>query len=220
MRRFRGELGLDEDLEGNRAAIDHRIHGLIAAWRRGEPVARVAAVQYGQPLRAADERRLEFRDELLERTVDALERWVPRHAADTYAGYDIDDRHDAILYVGFTDDQDLQLAAFKSQVKLFAPDHVRPFPVQPLYAESALIQLEEEVLEPIDSPLVRLINSLGIVTLPNKIEVGTEHVAKVKRLLAERFGPDAPFLVVFARPALPAHAAIRRACGCSELHPE
>lgn len=165
-------------------------------------MTRVAAAQYGQPFRAADQRRIEFRDELLERTASALERWVPRHAAGTYAGYDIDDAHGAIFYVGFTGDQAAQLAAFKSQVKLFAPEHIQPFPVQPLYSERALVKLEEEVFEPFPSPLTRLINSLGIVVMANKVEVGTEHVAKVRRLLAGRFGPDAPFLVVFARPGV------------------
>jgi len=202
MRSFRRDLGFDEDLKGDQAAIDRRIHSLVRSWRRGEPVPRVSAIQYGQPFRPVDQRRLEFRDELLERTANALERWVPRHAADTYAGYELDDEHGAIFYVGFTGDQEAQLATFKRQVKLFAPEHIQPFPVQPLYSERALYKLEEEVLEPpFDSPLERLINSIGILTLPNKIEVGTEHVAKVKRLLAERFGPGAPFLVVFSRPA-------------------
>jgi hypothetical protein len=201
MRSFRRQLGFDEDLNGDQAAINRRIHGLVRAWLRGEPVARVSAVQYGQPFRPADQRRLEFRDELLERTANALELWVPRHALDTYAGYEIDDAHGAIFYVGFTGDQEAQLDAFKRQVKLFAPEHIQPFPVQPLYSERALYKLEEEVFEPpFDSSLDRLINSMGILTLANKIEVGTEHVAKVKRLLAKRFGSSAPFLVVFSRP--------------------
>src|SRR6185295_14075178 len=163
LRSFRREMGFDEDLKGNKAAIDRRIHGLVRAWRRGEPVARVFASWLGQPLRAADQRRLEFRDELLERTASALERWVPRHAADTYAGYEIDDEHGAIFYVGFTGDQDAQLATFKRQMKLFAPEHIRPFPVQPLYSERALYELEEEVFQPFDSPLARLVNSLKVV---------------------------------------------------------
>lgn len=202
MRSFRREMGFDEDLKGDKAAIERRIHGLVRAWRRGEPVARVFASWLGQPLRPADQRRLEFREELLNLTASALERWVPRHAADTYAGYEIDDEHGAIFYVGFTGDQDAQLAAFKRQVKLFAPEHIQPFPVQPLYSERALYKLEEEVFQPFDSPLARLVNSLKVVTLQNKVEVGTEHVAKVKRLLTERFGPDAPFLVVFMRPGV------------------
>lgn len=203
MRSFRREMGFDEDLKGDQAAIDRRIHGLVRAWRRGEPVARVFASWLGQPLRAADQRRLEFRDELLERTASALERWVPRHAANTYAGYEIDDEHGAIFYVGFTGDQDAQLATFKRQMKLFAPEHIRPFPVQPRYSERALYKLEGEIFQPpFNSPLERLINSLSVLALPNKIEVGTQHVAKVKRLLAERFGADAPFLVVFARPGV------------------
>lgn len=203
MRGLRRDFGLDEDLEGNQAAIDRRIRRIVRAWRRGEPVARVTALQYGQPLRAADQRRIEFRDELLERTVDALESWVPVHAADTYAGYDLDDRHGVVLYVGFTGDQEAQLDAFKRQAKLFAPDHVRPFPVQPLYSERALYGLVDEIIElPRDSPLQRLVNSLTVLALPNKVEVGTENVAETRRLLAERFGPDAPFLVVFSRPGV------------------
>lgn len=202
MRDFRAQLGLDEDLKGNRSAIDRRIRGIVRAWRRGEPVARVSAIQYGQPFRPADQRRLEFRDELLERTADALERWVPKHAADSYAGYELDDQHGAIFYIGFTGDQDAQLAAFKRQVKLFAPEHIKPFPVPPLYSERELAQFEEEVWEPFGSELSQLIVSTGIVSLPNKVEVGTQHVAKVKQLLADRFGPDAPFLVVFERPGV------------------
>ncbi|HET6570723.1 MAG TPA: hypothetical protein VFG58_04465 [Solirubrobacterales bacterium] len=48
----------------------------------------------------------------------------------------------------------------------------------------------------------RLINSVGVAVLRNEVEVGTEHVAEVRRLLAERFGADAPFLVVFEKPGM------------------
>jgi hypothetical protein len=203
MRGFREQFGLDEDLRGDRAAIDRRIRGTIRAWRRGEPVARVTASEIGMPLRPVDARRLEFRDELLDRTVDALEHWVPRHAADTYAGYWLDDEHGAILYVGFTGDQDAQLAAFKRSFDLFAPGHIRPFPVPPRYSEAQLERFAEEVVEPLDSPLARLVNSVGVVYgLANKVEIGTEHVARVRRLLVERFGTDDPFLVVFERPGV------------------
>jgi hypothetical protein len=206
MRSFRKEFCLDEDLKGNQAAVNRRIRGLIRAWKRGEPVARVSAAEIGQPLRPADQRRLEFREELLDRTVNALERWVPKHAEDTYAGYAIDDEHGVILYVGFTGNQKAQLAAFERQMKPPHPRHIKPFPVPPLYSERALLQLEEEVFELVEdpnSPLGNLINSLSVLALPNKVAVGTEHVAEVKRLLAERFSPDAPFLVVYSEPAEP-----------------
>jgi hypothetical protein len=202
MRSFRHELGFDVDLGEDQEAIDRRIHSIIGAWRRGEPVARVTATELGQPLRPVDQRRFEFREALLERTASALEHWVPRHAESTYAGYWIDDQdpQGPIIYVGFVGDQDSQLAAFKQQLKLIAPEHIRPFPVAPRYSERALGDLEEALWHPFHSALTRLISSTGIDTTANKLEVGTEHVAKVKRLLADRFGPDAPFLVVFERP--------------------
>lgn len=202
MRSFRAQLGLSTNLHGDRAAIARRIDRAVRNWRRGEPVARVTASEIGMPLLPFEQRKLEFRDEFLETTVDALEHWLAHQPTDTFAGYEIVDRWKSIIYVGFTGDQEAQLAAFKRAEKLIAPDQVKPFPVQPLYTEAQLWKLGEAVLESTDSSLSQLINSVGVATLANKAEVGTEHVAKVKRLLAERFGPDAPFLVVFERPAV------------------
>jgi hypothetical protein len=202
MRGFRAQFGLIANLHGDRAAIARRIDRAVHNWRRGEPVARVTASEIGMPLLPFEQRKLEFRDELLNTTVDALERWLARQPTDTFAGYQIVDRWRSIIYVGFTGDQEAQLAAFKRAEKLIAPDQVKPFPVQPLYTEAQLWKLGEATFQPADSPLSQLINSVGVATLANKVEVGTEHVAKVKRLLAERFGPDAPFLVVFERPAV------------------
>lgn len=202
MRSFRAQLGLLANLHGDRAAIRRRIDRAVHNWRRGEPVARVTASEIGMPLLPFEQRKLEFRDEFLNKNVDALERWLAQQPTDAFAGYELVDRWQPILYVGFTGDQEAQLAAFKRAEKLIAPDRIKPFPVQPLYTEVQLWKLGEAVLEPIDSPLSQLINSVGIATLANKVEVGTEHVAEVKRLLAERFGPDAPFLVVFERPGV------------------
>lgn len=202
MRSFRAQFDLDWDLDGDRNAIERRIRAIARAYRRGEPVARYAMAEVGQPLRAADMRRLDFRDELLERTADALERWVPLHAADSYAGYHFDDRWPVTFYVGFTGDQEAQLAAFKSWARLFAPDHVKPFPVPPRYSENELGEFLDILLEDRDSALARLVNSLSIDSFGNVVEVGTEHVAKVRRLLAERFGADAPFRVIHQAPAV------------------
>lgn len=200
MRGFRREFGLDPDLHGNRAAIDRRIHGLIRAWERGAPVARYTTVEIGMPLRPRDQRELDFRDEYLTQIYTELDRWVPKHAKATYAGYDMDHEHGGIIYIGFVGDQDAQLAAFLHSFKPIAPGRIKPFPVPPKYTEAHLERLAEQVWEPPASKLGELITSTGVNTLANKVEVGTEHVAEVERLIAEKYGPEAPFLVVFERP--------------------
>lgn len=202
MRSFRAQVGLLANLHGDRDAIRRRISRAVRNWRRGEPVARVTASEIGMPLLPFEQRKLEFRDRFLERNVDTLERWLAGRPTDTFAGYELIDRWQPILYVGFTGDQEAQLAAFKRAEKLVAPDRVRPFPVQPLYTERQLWDLGEEITEAGDSALSRLVNSVGVATLANKVEVGTEHIDELKRLLAERFGSDAPFLVVFEQPGM------------------
>ncbi len=202
MRSFRAQFGLLANLHGDRAAIRRRIDRAVRSWRRGEPVARVTASEIGMPLLPFEQRKLEFRGRFLERNVDALERWLAHRSTDTFAGYELVDRWQPILYVGFTGDQEAQLAAFKTAEKLVAPGRVRPFPRQPLYAERQLWDLGEEIIESGDSELSTLVNSVGVATLANKVEVGTKHVDELKRLLAERFGSDAPFLVVFERPGM------------------
>jgi len=63
---------------------------------------------------------------------------------------------------------------------------------------------------PRKSPLWRLINQTYIDYLANKIAVGTQHVGRVRRLIAVRYGPEAPFRVIFARPAMALAATASR----------
>jgi hypothetical protein len=46
------------------------------------------------------------------------------------------------------------------------------------------------------------VNETSIDYLANKIRVGTEHVTRVRRLITEEYGPEAPFEVVFSGPAI------------------
>jgi hypothetical protein len=204
---FRKSFGLDLDLHGNRAAIGRRIHALIRAWSRGEPVARVTADELGLPLRPRDDRELEFRDEYIEQTAGILERWAPRHAAATYAGYDVDHEHGGIFYIGFVGDQDAQLAAFRARFDLIAPGRIEPFPVPPAHSERELLALEEEILEWLVTQEGDVFNSLSLNTLANVIEVGSLQVKKAHLLLVERFGADAPIRVVREGPAIPLSAS-------------
>ena len=200
IRRFRQSHDLDRDLHGNRAAIDRRIRGLIRAWERGDPVARYNVANIGEPLLPRDQRELERRDDYLVQTYTELDKWVPAHAKDTYAGYDMDHENGGVIYIGFVGDQDAQLKAFLRSFKTIAPGRIKPFPVPPKYSEAHLERLAEQVWEPPGSKLEELITSSGVDTLANVVEVGTQHVAEVRRLIAEKYGPDAPFRIVFEEP--------------------
>lgn len=195
--------GLDRDLDGDRAAILRRAKGLLEAWRQGDPVARWTSEEeaFGMPLRAAEQVELEYRDSYRERFQDLVEAgdWVAKNAASSYAGYELDEAAGGIIYVGFTTEPEAMLA--KLQRHLIAPDRFKPFPVTPTYTEAELEKIWFDFPSQ-KSPLWGLVNETGIDYLANKIEVGTEHVARVRRLIAARYGPDAPFEVVFARPGV------------------
>lgn len=200
-REFRQEFGLDGDLHGDKAAIDRRIRGTVAAWRRGEPVARVSEQELDLPLRPADMRRLEFEGKLLNRAIAALESWAPRHAPNTYAGYFMEMENGPVIFrVGFTGDQVAQLEAFKREVKLFAPGRIQPFLVPPRYSEQELENYVEAVVELAEARGGRLLTSIGADIEANRVSIGTQHVATVKRLLLEEFGTLDPFLVEFGHP--------------------
>jgi hypothetical protein len=198
---FRREFGLDSDLHGDKEAIDRRIRGTLAAWRRGEPVARVTEHELGLPLRPADMRRLEFEDTLIMRTADALESWVPRHAFNTYAGDFIEEENGPVIFrVGFTGDQSAQLEAFKREVKLFAPEHIQPFLVPPTYSERELEGYNQGVIELVQSRGDDLFTSMHLDVEANKVVIGTQHVAVLKRLLLRKFSTLDPFLIKFGHP--------------------
>lgn len=201
--RDRAWYGLDRDLGGDRAAIVRRAEGLLAAWRRGDPVARWTSEEeaFGMPLRAFEQTELEYRDAYRERFQDLVEEgdWVEKNAPDTYAGYQLDEAAGGIIYVGFTEEPEAMLEKLKRS--LIAPDRFKPFPVQPTHTEAELEKIWISFPSP-KSPLWGLVNGTTIDYLANKIEVGTEHVARVRRLIAAEYGPEAPFEVVFARPAV------------------
>jgi hypothetical protein len=195
--------GLDLDLAGDRDAIVRRARSLLAAWRRGDPVARWTSEEeaFGMPLRAFEQRELEYRSIYTERFQDLVEEgdWVEKNAPDSYAGYEIDWEAGGIIYVGFTKEPVETLERLKR--RLIAPDRFFPFPVTPTYTEDRLEKIWDGFPRR-KSPLWDLVNMTSIHYLANKIEVGTEHVARVRRLIAKEYGPDAPFEVVFAHPVV------------------
>lgn len=198
--RDRRDEGLDLDLAGDQGAIVRRAKSLLAAWKRGDPVARWTSLEeaFGMPLRAFEQAELEYRDVYRERFQDLVEEgdWVERNAPDTWAGYELDYAAGGIIYVGFTADQDAYLA--KLRKRLIAPERFQPFPVPPTYTEAELMRIENEFVE--NETNWDLANMVSINYLANKVEVGTQHVARMRRQIAARYGPEAPFLVVFVGP--------------------
>lgn len=125
---------------------------------------------------------------------------MPENAPSTWAGYAHDEAAGGIISVGFTAEPEATLA--KLQRRLIAPDRFRPFPVTPTHTEAELEAiLSRFLLE--ENAIGRLVNRAGIDYLANKVWLGTEHVARVRRPIAARYGPDAPYKVVFARPVVP-----------------
>ncbi|MGE5281536.1 MAG: hypothetical protein ACM3N0_04290 [Chloroflexota bacterium] len=199
----RAYYGLDRDLAGNHAAIVRRAKSLLRAWRRGDPVARWTNEEevFRMPLRASEQVELEYRDVYRERFQDLIEgEWVTKNAPSTYAGYELDEADGGIIYVGFTAEPVATLEKLKQ--RLIAPERFKPFPVTPTHTEAELEKIMF-AFPPRKSRLWKLVNEVGIDSLANKVEVGTQHVARVRRLIAARYGPDAPFEVVFARPIVP-----------------
>lgn len=199
--RSRAEEGLDLDLAADRAAIVRRAKELQRAWKRGEPVARWTSEEevFGMPLRAAEQIEMEYRDTYREQFQRLVEDspWVAENAASSYAGYEIDFAAGGIIYVGFTAEPEAMLE--KLRRRLIAPDRFLPFPVTPTHTEKELEELWFD-FPPRTSPLWGLVNETHIDYLANKVAVGTQHVARVRRLIATEYGPDAPFKVFFARP--------------------
>jgi hypothetical protein len=200
----RASEGLDLDLDGDRKAILQRAKQLQAAWFRGEPVARWTAMEeaWGMPMRAQDQVEMEYRETYREHFQLLVEDgdWVAKNAASTYAGYELAFSEGGIVYVGFTAEQDAMLE--KLRQRLIAPERFQPFPIPPTYTEAELEKIWFEFPRR-KSALWSLVNQTYIDYLANKIAVGTEHVARVKRLIAKLYGPDAPFKVVFGRPVMP-----------------
>jgi hypothetical protein len=199
----RTESGLDLDLKGDRQAIVRRAKGLLRAWRQGDPVARWTSLEeaWGMPLTAAEQTELEYRETYREHFQDLVEEgdWVAKNAPNTYAGYELDERAGGIIYVGFTVEPEAMLEKLKR--RLIAPDRFKPFPVTPTHSEAELNKLWNSFPRP-KSSLRRLVTETHIDYLANKVEVGTEHVARVRRLIDAEYGPEAPFEVVFEKYAV------------------
>ena len=198
---YRREEGLDLDLAGHPRQIAARSRALLKACRDGEHWARSSASVWGVPLRKVDFKLMAFRQKVLRLWNQQFEPWLTRHpeAAAAYAGYFANPEKGGWIYIGFTADQEALVAEMKSQLHLFGAGVIRPFPYQPLHTETELNALLANISE--DEKTGKLWNSLGVDTEHNKVAVSTTQVPKLRALIAERFGREAPVEVEFGEPA-------------------
>lgn len=199
---YRKENGLDLDLAGHPQEIAARIRGLLTAWRDGERWARSSASVWGVPLRKADLELMAFRQKVLRRWSEQFEPWLARHpeASSTYAGYFADPEKGGWLYIGFTAEQETLVAQMKRELHLIGANLLRPFPYQPTHTGAELGALMNSLTE--DESLRPLMNSVGIEAEINEVMVTTTKVARLRAILAERYGTDAPIKVEFGKPAV------------------
>jgi hypothetical protein len=197
---YRREQGLDLDLAGHTRQIAARSRALLKACQAGERWAQSSASVWGAPLRKVDFKLMSFRQKVLGRLNHQFEPWLARHpeAAATYAGYFVNPESGGWIYIGFTADQEALMAEMKSQLHLLSAGLIRPFPYQPLHTEVELNALLDDISE--DTQSDRLWNRLGVDTEHDEVAVGTTQVAKLRALIAERFGPEAPVEIEFAKP--------------------
>jgi len=195
--RFYLQEDLGPALTGDRAAVVAKAKVLRRAWIEGEPVERWSARAWGAPVDRADAEELALRLRSTEQAANAIPDWIHEHRLGSiYAGWYWGP--EGTIYVGFTREAEKMLTRLKADVDFVAPSRVKLFATPPLYTETALEKLTEKVVEAVTGPdeAKYKIVEIGVDILANKVEVGARHAAATRRLLAERFGPDAPIEVV------------------------
>lgn len=196
---WRREFGLDPDLAGDADAIAARVRALIAAWHRGEPAARYTYSSWGVAMLARDQRELEARETWIAILGDNIYRWVHgQRLGRVFADHYLDHEGGGVFHVGFTEDQDALVAAVERRFSQIPADRIAPFPFQPRHSIAALGRIEIEIAE--DDSLWKVLTSVGVNVEHNVVEVGSQHVVEARRLLAERFGAEAPISVVYEEP--------------------
>jgi hypothetical protein len=190
-------------LHGGRAAVVAKAKQMRRAWIREAPVERWSADAWGAPVGRAEAEELALRLRMTQQAGGAIPRWVHENQLGSiYAGWFWGREGD--IFVGFTKEPDAMVARLKADVPFIAPGRVKPFARPPLYNESQLEDWMERVVEGIEGFGEKPygITHIDVDVLANAVEVGAEHVAATKRLMAELFGPEAPIEVVKGFPAI------------------
>jgi hypothetical protein len=200
--KFRAAEVLDPGLAGDHAALVAKARRLRQAWIEEAPTERWSQVAWGSPLDAKDAKLKALRSHALEQAGGLIEAWVTKHRMQsTYAGWTWG--ADGSIYVGFTTEPEATVARLRKEVPFLEPAFVKPFPTAPRYTEVELEALTESIIEEIEggSGLSSVVG-VGLDVLANKVQVGSTDPAKVRAVLATKFGTEAPIEVVRERPAV------------------
>ena len=198
--KFRTAEVLDPGLD--QAAQVAKARRLRQAWIDEAPVERWSRVAWGSPLDASDAKLMALRSHAAEQAGQLIEGWVEKHQMrGTYAGWFWGP--DGSIFIGFTAEPDAVVARMKKELPFIEPAWVKPFETPPVYTESELEALTEQIIELLESSSDQgSIVGIGTDILANKVEVSATNPAKARRLLETRFGTEAPIEVVKGYPAM------------------
>jgi streptogramin lyase len=210
IKQFRAEYGLELNFPvGSQTELNERIFNLINAWHEpNTPAGQVARASYerwGIPLRPEDVAELEHREWLYEVNGEAIDGWVEATNPSTYAGYYMDHAAGGIMRIGFTANQDLNLAAVKSALSLVAGtagaagDRLQTYPTVPTTSFVSVQATAASVMGAIEAnpTLANLVVSVEDDEAGRATRIGTTNVSQVKSILEPLLGTNAPVTVEY-----------------------
>ncbi len=185
---FREEYGLEKVFPvANEIERNERIFNLINAWYEGEPVARSSWERWGVPLRPADVAEMEYRQWYAGKLGELLEQWGITNRPTAYSGYYIDQSAGGLVKVGFTSEQELNLAAFKQQANPPAADRLQVYPAPTSLPIVSLASKEDAIAALVDgnTALQGLVTEIWVDYAANTVTVGATDVSQTLQLLQQ-----------------------------------
>jgi hypothetical protein len=137
-----------------------------------------------------------------EHDIKLVNGWCKVHLPGIYAGLYYSSKGGGRLVIGFTKSQPQHLRQVRQLDGLITPKHIVAFSVTPTYSRRELQAFSKRIA---NAALRRadfegLVNAVGENVARNVVTVDTEHVHRVRQLLAERYGQNVPILVEFSAP--------------------
>jgi hypothetical protein len=124
-------------------------------------------------------------------------RWSLKHFPASYAGMYFAKSKVARLVVGFTDRQAKRVRALERLPGLIVPSRIRAFPSIPEYSLAELAELQEQIVHEVmrGDAHSGLLVSVGVTIEDNRVDVGSQDIARARKVLGSLFGRDAPIRV-------------------------
>jgi len=205
IQKFREDYGLEVVFPvANERELVERIFNLINAWHSphtpaGE-VARASRERWGVPLRPADVAELEYREWLYDVNGERIDQWVEATSPGSYAGYYMDHAAGGIMHIGFTQNQESELASMVTSLSLVGgSSRLDIYPTTPTASYLAVRATAQSVLGAMESnpTLANLVVSVEDDEAGKATRVGTANVAQVESMLDQMLGANAPVTVEY-----------------------